>query len=314
MIGPSNNKRQSSSILRSSFTSTSGLLLATSPGGKDMPRHQKGSLPAPIREEEDIDPRDTATRAATDPYRLYGLLSPAPQRTETSASSPGVLTDETMGFGNLELSPKGGHLYVRSESPDMLEEGARRASTLDPQTLRAFERRESKPTRLGTMEQHTGSLLVPPHIRKETFDVRRESIGENVRKETFDLRRESMGGERVIVEAPDTYEAEQDGDSADPLAPAFRLQWLKVGPLSFSRTRHLRNPWNGDREVKVSRDGTEVEPGRYFFLLPFVPSLTPTGVGAQLLAEWDRLDTPASGGGVKSGGGATNNSSSKTPL
>ncbi|KAL1413102.1 hypothetical protein Q8F55_000851 [Vanrija albida] len=290
MIGPSNNKRQSSNILRSSFGSTSGLLLAPSPGGKDLPRHQKGSLPAPIREEEDVDPRESATRAATDPYRLYGLLSPAPQRTETSASSPGVLTDETMGFGNLELSPKGGHLFVRSESPDMLEEGARRASTLDPQTLRAFERRESKPTRLGTMEQHTGSLLVPPHIRKETFDLRRESVGE-----------------RVIVEAPDTYEAEQDGggDSADPLAPPFRLQWIKVGPLSFSRTRHLRNPWNGDREVKVSRDGTEVEPG----------------VGAQLLAEWDRLDAPASGAGVKTGGAggggaaATNTSSTtKTPL
>ncbi|CAG8537103.1 30393_t:CDS:2, partial [Racocetra persica] len=26
------------------------------------------------------------------------------------------------------------------------------------------------------------------------------------------------------------------------------------------RTRHLRNPWNANREVKISRDGTEVEP------------------------------------------------------
>ncbi|TXT15982.1 hypothetical protein VHUM_00485 [Vanrija humicola] len=61
------------------------------------------------------------------------------------------------------------------------------------------------------------------------------------------------------------YAKMEAGDSADPLAPPFRLQWLKVGPLSFSRTRHLRNPWNGDREVKVSRDGTEVEPGKSFF-------------------------------------------------
>jgi YT521-B-like domain len=29
--------------------------------------------------------------------------------------------------------------------------------------------------------------------------------------------------------------------------------------LPFSQTRHLRNSWNNNREVKVSRDGTELE-------------------------------------------------------
>lgn len=41
---------------------------------------------------------------------------------------------------------------------------------------------------------------------------------------------------------------------------SFRIEWIRHTPLPFSRTRHLRNPWNADREVKVSRDGTEVEP------------------------------------------------------
>lgn len=40
----------------------------------------------------------------------------------------------------------------------------------------------------------------------------------------------------------------------------FRIEWIRHTPLPFNRTRHLRNPWNADREVKVSRDGTEVEP------------------------------------------------------
>jgi hypothetical protein len=48
--------------------------------------------------------------------------------------------------------------------------------------------------------------------------------------------------------------------SPDSMGQAFRIQWIKVGPLAFNRTRLLRNPWNADREVKVSRDGTEVEP------------------------------------------------------
>ena len=40
----------------------------------------------------------------------------------------------------------------------------------------------------------------------------------------------------------------------------FRIQWLHVDALPFNRTRHLRNPWNFDREVKVCRDGGELEP------------------------------------------------------
>ncbi|TQV95774.1 hypothetical protein IF1G_05603 [Cordyceps javanica] len=40
----------------------------------------------------------------------------------------------------------------------------------------------------------------------------------------------------------------------------FNLQWLSIVPLPFYRTRGLRNPWNSNREVKIARDGTELEP------------------------------------------------------
>ncbi|CAK5276083.1 unnamed protein product [Mycena citricolor] len=40
----------------------------------------------------------------------------------------------------------------------------------------------------------------------------------------------------------------------------FELDWICTHPLPFHRTRHLRNPWNNNREIKVSRDGTELEP------------------------------------------------------
>jgi len=53
-------------------------------------------------------------------------------------------------------------------------------------------------------------------------------------------------------------------DLADEEGSPFRIEWLKVGRLPFNNTKHLRNPWNADREVKVSRDGTEVEPGEFF--------------------------------------------------
>jgi hypothetical protein len=52
----------------------------------------------------------------------------------------------------------------------------------------------------------------------------------------------------------------------------FNVNWIRTERLPFFRTRHLQNPWNHGREVKVSRDGTELEPS----------------VGQRLLEEWDR--------------------------
>lgn len=56
----------------------------------------------------------------------------------------------------------------------------------------------------------------------------------------------------------------------------FPVEWIRTDRLPFYRTRNLRNPWNHDREVKVSRDGTELEPS----------------VGQALLDEWDKPEPP----------------------
>ncbi|UKZ92279.1 uncharacterized protein TrAFT101_007239 [Trichoderma asperellum] len=40
----------------------------------------------------------------------------------------------------------------------------------------------------------------------------------------------------------------------------FRVEWLSTTRLPFHRIRGLRNPWNSNREVKIARDGTEIEP------------------------------------------------------
>ncbi|KAL5360814.1 YT521-B-like domain-containing protein [Aspergillus floccosus] len=40
----------------------------------------------------------------------------------------------------------------------------------------------------------------------------------------------------------------------------FRIRWCSTERVPFHRTRGLRNPWNANREVKIARDGTEIEP------------------------------------------------------
>ena len=52
---------------------------------------------------------------------------------------------------------------------------------------------------------------------------------------------------------------EPDPDMPATWGKPFRVQWLSTARLPFFRTRGLRNPWNANREVKIARDGTELE-------------------------------------------------------
>ncbi|SNX82247.1 uncharacterized protein MEPE_00953 [Melanopsichium pennsylvanicum] len=61
--------------------------------------------------------------------------------------------------------------------------------------------------------------------------------------------------------------------SSDSWGKPFRVEWIRTDPIPFQRVKKLRNPWRDNRQVKVSRDGTELEPG----------------IGRQLLEEWNRL-------------------------
>ena len=56
----------------------------------------------------------------------------------------------------------------------------------------------------------------------------------------------------------------------------FKLEWLSNTRLPFYRTRGLRNPWNSNREVKIARDGTELEPS----------------VGRRLIGLFNRIQSP----------------------
>ncbi|KAJ7152279.1 YT521-B-like domain-containing protein [Mycena crocata] len=82
-------------------------------------------------------------------------------------------------------------------------------------------------------------------------------------------------GEAAITGEESVDEKSDDGSAGTRevgWGREFRLDWVCNEPLSFQHMRHLRNPWNHNREVKVSRDGTELEPS----------------VGQALLAKWRR--------------------------
>ncbi|KAH7369064.1 YT521-B-like domain-containing protein [Plectosphaerella cucumerina] len=84
-------------------------------------------------------------------------------------------------------------------------------------------------------------------------------------------------------------EEESDASSGKPIdgehgatkawGKPFKLEWLSTTRLPFYRTRGLRNPWNSNREVKIARDGTELEPS----------------VGRRLIGLFNRVQSPVPG-------------------
>ena len=81
-------------------------------------------------------------------------------------------------------------------------------------------------------------ILVEREVLEAHIDDRPEPVPE-VQLEGRDTRDDSAGLARVRP---------------------FRIEWIRTASLPFFCTWHLRNPWNHGREVKVSRDGTELEP------------------------------------------------------
>lgn len=69
---------------------------------------------------------------------------------------------------------------------------------------------------------------------------------------------EAEVNEEEESESPD--KGSEEGADGQDLGRPFKIEWISTARLPFYRTRGLRNPWNANREVKIARDGTELEP------------------------------------------------------
>jgi hypothetical protein len=60
--------------------------------------------------------------------------------------------------------------------------------------------------------------------------------------------------------APEASSSAESPRQLSAWTRAFRIEWLSTRRVAFHQCRGLYNPWNFNREVKVARDGTEIEP------------------------------------------------------
>ncbi|ODH13442.1 hypothetical protein ACO22_07253 [Paracoccidioides brasiliensis] len=67
------------------------------------------------------------------------------------------------------------------------------------------------------------------------------------------------GADEANADGP-TNEDDKSKMDSQSFGRPFNVEWLCWRRLPFHRTKGLRNPWNANKEVKIARDGTEIEP------------------------------------------------------
>lgn len=179
----------------------------------------------------------------------------SPSLDQMASSSPGELTPHEDArqerAGERKTDPPGLREKTSDTQSARSAPDAFRSHTLDPKSL-----------------QHGYFPPVPIAAvqGREESTQHQQPLGCSARSQQLDgqgvLRKDT------VLSPEEKEQLERDREAKDEFADevwghAFSLKWVKVAPVPFHRTRHLRNPWNSDREVKVSRDGTEIEPGEY---------------------------------------------------
>ncbi|KAH8925271.1 hypothetical protein BT69DRAFT_1146492 [Atractiella rhizophila] len=205
-------------------------------------------------------PEDSAQDFTSPPL----LLSPSEHRPPNT--SPGVITPQVTPSGIPNVNPASIPAFRQSEPlpPKAAPESGtdQRSSTapdyFDRPTLERSLSDTQAPLPTSSLSTSSESKPTPTAVEaKELWNPALPAEERNAKLENIDEEVTELG-------------KKLDKAWGRP----FDVEWLKVERLPFNRTRHLRNPWNGSgREVKISRDGTELEPG----------------VGEALLREFDKV-------------------------
>lgn len=264
-----------------------------------------GSPPRPRATVEEPKKRPSkelsGTPSSAAALRKAYLFSPSEQR--MAADSPGILTpgeEERLQIAESESSQPVGQRW--SSPPNIQLDGVENDDAHRTNTFPKSQRevsinsstrppREDDRVRVGISASSMPLDMRPRSRQKEHSPRRSPSPPANPVDEDGVRRRDTLSQEEAAGQLPPGHTSDsKPSDQAlrggeapggevgeEAWGVPFKIQWIRTDKLSFLRTRHLRNPWNHDREVKVSRDGTEIEPS----------------VGAALLAEWDKLDKEA---------------------
>ncbi|XXG94813.1 hypothetical protein Hte_001071 [Hypoxylon texense] len=260
---------------------------ATSPGGQN-------SSPESTKSPRDKPPAPVASVPETQ-------QQPEPRsapNSDTSAQKDKFFILKSLTVEDLELSVTNGVWATQSHNEEILNNAfkavdnvylvfsanksgeyfgyARMTSPINDDPAAAIE--------FAPKAQVTSNLDLPKAIPTEATDTcpRGRIIDDSARGTIFwEVERDDVDGAADAEDSEDSASArsgqEGEGGPSKAWGKPFGLEWLSTTRLPFYRTRGLRNPWNSNREVKIARDGTELEPS----------------VGRRLIGLFNRIQSPA---------------------
>lgn len=180
---------------------------------------------------------------------------------------------------NPDLDPGSGHHAAASKHsqscPDLVSrKPATEDSALSPKTVSPIHAMPNAP--FSTCEGPMHEVLTTP-TSKGAIDFGERDVGKGGRdphnqRHTFET--DQTDNDTLSVPGPDSQSSMLDLPSGSE-GHKFALAWISTVPVPFGLTRDLRNPWKANLPIKVSRDGTELEPS----------------VGRQLLVKWRKMSS-----------------------
>ncbi|KAH7402012.1 YT521-B-like domain-containing protein [Phaeosphaeria sp. MPI-PUGE-AT-0046c] len=233
------------------------------------------------------------------------------EATEASTSTSKYFIVKSLTLQDLELSVRNGIWATQSHNEDVLNKAFRSTENVylifsANKSGEYFGYARMKSHILEDSSALIGSVPKPDNIM-EIADVPKSIPTPATEwapkgKIIDDSARGTIFWEAELSEAEledETSEKEDIQVDADPPAVAqswgkpFKIEWLSTNRLPFYRTRGLRNPWNANREVKIARDGTELEPSVGDRLVQMFHRLGPSNAGGPpLMAPHAQLGGP----------------------
>ncbi|KAJ7900970.1 YT521-B-like domain-containing protein [Mycena olivaceomarginata] len=188
-------------------------------------------------------------------YRWASMEGLMRQGKDIASAARGVQAASTAGTTATIRNPVFAEAALHTHTPHDAQ-----SYTFAPQLLSVGRPVTKPPTRVMQSAPTVFGLLSPkhsldyglPHTRRHPLDDQHQLMTEE--KEEGACRGHGAEHEDVRNES-DGVGRQQGG-----LGQEFVLHWRSTTPLPFMRTRHLQNPWNHGGAVKMSRDGTELEP------------------------------------------------------
>ncbi|KAF3762299.1 hypothetical protein M406DRAFT_352687 [Cryphonectria parasitica EP155] len=256
----------------------------TAPTGPSATTPQQAVAPE-VKEIEQIDSTETQSdNADTDTPTAVGTPDAKGPAVVDAAQKDRFFVLKSLTVEDLDLSVRTGIWATQSHNEEALNSAfknaenvylvfsanksgeyfgyARMVSTINEDPAAAIE--------FAPKAQSVNEVDLPREIPTEPtkFTPKGRIIDDSARGTIFwEIAREDSS-EGVTQEEPAPAVAEQDdttggldGNSENKTwGKPFKLEWLSTTRLPFYRCRGLRNPWNSNREVKIARDGTELEP------------------------------------------------------